>query len=151
MSQVTYFKHEVKTKFYASGRLKSRHRYVDGKPYGPLETWYENGQPQYRDNLIDSKLHGQCEWWYENGHPMCRQNYVNGKLHGLSETWYKKDGRKSEKYYASGVEIDPAEYRARIAQLAASVAAVCHLSEKALHELIAEYSGLPWPGSSAPV
>jgi hypothetical protein len=64
----------------AMGRFISLSGYQNGKPCGPLRTWYPSGQIEQEQYYRGGALHGPWREWYPNGQPRVDAYYEHGHL-----------------------------------------------------------------------
>ena len=65
--------------------------YVDGNPYGLVETFYPNGKLKCKLYAFDGRIDKFCLVYYENGKLWKNWNLKNGKFHGIIKDTLKMD------------------------------------------------------------
>jgi antitoxin component YwqK of YwqJK toxin-antitoxin module len=89
-------KEQVKSKYYDSGKIKSKETYKSGKPNGLWIDWYENGQKKRQVNFKNGDLDGLETEWYENGQKFLELTIKKGEFNGLYNYWHENGQKDSE-------------------------------------------------------
>ena len=81
---------KIVEKYYLDGEtLQERYEIKGSEKHGTYEKFYESGEIMCRTKYVKDKKHGTCEEFYESGGAMSRVEYVEGKEHGTSEWFYE--------------------------------------------------------------
>ena len=86
-------KYEVRTEYWANGKIRLLEEYLNGQLHGKDLEWYENGQKKWETDWFNGQRHGKDLGWHKNGQKYWEADYLNGQRHGKYLGWHE-DGRK---------------------------------------------------------
>ena len=73
--------------------------YIDGNPYGLVETFYPNGKLKYKFYALEGRIDKFCLIYYENGKLWKKWNLKNGKFHGQYKTFFENGQLETSKVF----------------------------------------------------
>ncbi|MEK7729718.1 MAG: hypothetical protein AAB354_15030 [candidate division KSB1 bacterium] len=93
------------TEAYASGQLKAKTEYAQGRAHGLSSVWYENGQLLWQRAYRIGKKHGEHKGWWPNGAQKFVFHFAEGEHEGEASEWYANGQLSQRNQYEHGQEI----------------------------------------------
>jgi antitoxin component YwqK of YwqJK toxin-antitoxin module len=96
-------KNNLKTEYYADGKIKSEETLKDGKPDGYYISYYENGKIKDSGSIVGGKLNGFCKSYYENGKENWEGIFKDGKEDGYYKKYYESGNLRADAFFKNGI------------------------------------------------
>ncbi len=68
------------TRFWPSGKVRTRWTMDGGRQQGPVATFYESGAKKSEGQRVDGRPDGEWTWYAEDGHPTESCRYQEGRV-----------------------------------------------------------------------
>ena len=100
-------RHGLTLKYFPSGEIFEKSKYVHGMLDGARLIYYPNGQLEIKENYCKGQFCDSLFTFFENGQKRFEAFYVNGEMTGNTRGYYESGELKEEVTFKGNLENGP--------------------------------------------